>query len=154
MGCITGGQALSAVSNYNLSIVLGIVIISVSSIVLSFGGYTAIVKIENYFWITFFVIFLIIFGFAGGKAELHTPAADTGMTLSGNVLSVIAIFYGDGASWCSIISDYYVNYPVDTSKWKIFILTTFGLWCPLFFGSMLGVCIGSTLAVNSTWADA
>ncbi|KUJ14915.1 uncharacterized protein LY89DRAFT_708514 [Mollisia scopiformis] len=154
VGCITGGQALSAVSNYTVSVVLGIVIINIISIVLSFGGYTAIVKIENYFWIVFFVIFLIIYGEVGGKADLQSPAQVTGMTLSGNVLSCIAIFYGDGASYASIISDYYVNYPANISKMKVWLLTTFGIFIPVTFGILLGSLVGSTTGVDTNWGQA
>ncbi|CZR67289.1 related to nucleoside transporter [Phialocephala subalpina] len=154
VSCITGGQALSAVSNYSVSVVLGIVIINIVSIVLSFGGYTAIVKIENYFWIVFFVIFLVMYGEVGGKADLKTPAEVSGMTFSGNVLSCIAIFYGDGASYASIISDYYVNYPADISKVKVWLLTTFGIFIPVTFGILLGCLVGSTTGVDVDWADA
>ena len=154
IGCITGGQALSAVSNYTVSLVLGIVIINIVSIVLSFGGYTAIVKIENYFWIVFFIIFLIIYGEVGGKADVHTPAQVTGMTFSGNILSCLAIFYGDGASYSSIISDYYVNYPANISKLKVWLLTTFGIFIPVTFGMLLGCVVASTLAVEDNWANA
>lgn len=124
------------------------------SIVLSFGGYTAIVKIENYFWIVFFIIFIIIYGEIGGKADLATPASVTGMTLSGNVLSCIAIFYGDGASYASIISDYYVNYPADISKMKVWLLTTLGIFIPVTFGILLGTLVGSTTGVDESWNDA
>jgi purine-cytosine permease-like protein len=48
IGCITGGQVLSSVSNYTVSVILGIVIINIS-IVLNSAGYMAIVEIENCF---------------------------------------------------------------------------------------------------------
>ena len=109
IGCITGGQALSAVSGYSLSLIVGIIIISVISMAFSFGGYKAILTVERYFWILFFIIFLIIFGETGGKAAPTAPATVSGPTRSGSVLSLLAIMYGDGASWCSVISDYYVR---------------------------------------------
>lgn len=48
VGCITGGLALSAVSNGKVSLVLGVVIIAVGSLVVSFFGLRAILR-EYYF---------------------------------------------------------------------------------------------------------
>jgi len=154
VNCITGGQALSAVSGYSLSIVLGIVILSVVSVILSFGGYTAILNVQRYFWILFFVIVLVIYGEIGGYADLSAPATVSGSTAAGSVLTVLAIMYGDGSSWCSIISDYYVHYPVETSKTKIFLMTTFGIWIPINVGLIIGALIASQMADNDAWATA
>jgi purine-cytosine permease-like protein len=59
VGCITGGNALSAASDYNVSLVLGVVIIGVVSLIGSFGGYKSVLMFDGYWFMPFFVIFLM-----------------------------------------------------------------------------------------------
>ena len=63
-------------------------------------------------------------------------------SLPGTVLTLLAIVYGSSASWCSICSDYYVQYPVNTSKTKVFLLTTMGITIPSCIGMCMGACVG------------
>ena len=136
-----------------MSAIVGIVIIAVISIICSIGGYKAILQVEQYFWIPFFLIFLIIYGQVGKYADINAPATVTGPSLSGSILTLLAIMYGAASAWCSIISDYYVHYPTDTSKVRIFLLTTFGLWIPMALGLVVGFLMGSTTLTNQQWAD-
>jgi hypothetical protein len=50
-GCITGGLALTAVSDGNVSVVVGIIIIATVSLVISFIGLRAILIYEKYAWL-------------------------------------------------------------------------------------------------------
>jgi len=142
VGCITGGLALSAVSDGRVSLILGVVIIAVMGLCFSFVGLRAVLKYDAWAWLVFFVIFMIMYGEAAPQADLATPSALTGSTLSGTVLTLLAIVYGSSSSWCSICSDYYVQYPVDTSKTKVFLLTTLGITIPTCIGMCMGACVG------------
>jgi purine-cytosine permease-like protein len=117
-----------------VSLILGVVIIAVVGLFFSFVGLKAVLKYEQFAWIVFFVIFVIIYGEAGKYADNSTPTSLSGITFSGTVLTLFAIIYGSSASWCSIVSDYYVHYPVDTPKWKVFWLTTMGITIPTCIG--------------------
>ena len=154
VGSITGGLALSAVTDGNINLVLGVVIVATIGMIFSFVGLRGVLKYEEYAWFVFFVIFMIIFGEAARFADNTTQSKLTGSTLSGTVLTLLAIIYGSSASWSSIVSDYYVQYPADTSKTKVFILTTLGITLPTCIGMIAGNCVGSTMGINSTWADA
>jgi len=154
VGCITGGLALSAVSDGRVSLVLGVIIISIVGLLFSFVGLRAVLTYEKYAWAIFFVIFMIMYGEAAPKAAPKAPATVTGATLSGTVLTLLAVVYGSSASWSSIVSDYYVQYPVNTSKTKIFLLTTFGIAIPTSIGMVMGCCAASTMGYNEAWSDA
>ncbi|EPS34009.1 hypothetical protein POX_a01004 [Penicillium oxalicum] len=154
VNCITGGLALSAVSDGRVSIAVGVVIIACVSLLFSFVGLRGVLLYEKYAWIMFFIIFMIIYGEAAHRADLSAPATVSGATLSGNVLSLIGVVYGSSASWSSIVSDFYVHYPVNTSKLKIFLFTTFGITIPTCIGMLLGACISSALPTNPEWAAA
>lgn len=127
VGCITGGQALAAVSDGRLGSELGVVIAAVCGFLVSFVGLKAVFTYEKFAGLCIAVIFVIMYGYAGHFADVSTPTELTGTTLAGTSLTLFAALYGSSASWCSIVSDYYVEYPVNTSKVKVFIYTTLGI---------------------------
>lgn len=106
---------------------------------------------EKFAWAIFLVIFLIIFGEVGSQADAVTPSTLTGSTLSGTVLSLLAIVYGSSASWATIVSDYYVHYPSDVSRTKVFLLTTLGIAVPTSIGMVAGCCASSALGTHPEW---
>jgi purine-cytosine permease-like protein len=63
-----------------------------------------------------FIIFMAMYGQLAPLADPKSPPQHTGATQSGSILTLLAIIYGSSASWSSIVSDYYVHYPVNTSK--------------------------------------
>ncbi|KAA6407501.1 MAG: nucleoside transporter [Lasallia pustulata] len=119
----------------------------------SFIGLRAVLTYEKWAWIPFGIIFLVMYGEVGHYADIKSPAQVTGATESGLVLTLLGVVYGSSASWSSICSDYYVQYPVGTSKTKVFLLTTFGITIPTCIGMLMGCCVGSTMGINTEWAD-
>ena len=152
VGCITGGLALQAVSNGHISIAVGIAVIAVCSLCVSFIGLKAILVYEKYAWLIYFIIFMIIFGMTGKYTDNQTPSSLTGLSLSGTVLSLLAIVYGSSASWCTIASDYYVHYPADVSRTKVFLLTTMGISIPTSIGMVAGCVVSFALNNRHDWA--
>lgn len=137
VGCITGGSALSAVSGGKVGTELGVVIAAVLGFVISFIGLKAVFQYEKFAGLVLVVVFVVMYGETAGYADYATETTLKGSVLSGTALTLFAVVYGSSASWCSIVSDYYVEYPVDTSKFKVWILTTMGICtypsrsCPL-----------------------
>ncbi|KAJ6031980.1 nucleoside transporter [Penicillium herquei] len=154
VACITGGLALTAVSDGHVSLILGIVILAVVALFISFVGLNAILIYERWAWIIFFIIFLIIFGETGKYADTSAPPTVSGLTLSGALLNFIAIVYGSSASWCTLASDYYVNYPADVSRVKVFLMTTFGISIPTSIGMVAGCVVASALNNKPDWYNA
>lgn len=157
VGCITGGLALQAVSDGHVSIAVGIIVIAVCSLIISFVGLRAILVYEKYAWLIYLVIFLIIFGETGRYADNVTEANIdgtplVGADLSGTVLTLLAIVYGSSASWATIASDYYVHYPANESRTKVFIMTTLGIAIPTSIGMVAGCVVSSTLNNRSDWS--
>ncbi len=153
VGCITGGLSLSAVSDGRINLVLGVVIVAIVGLIFSFIGLRAVLSYEYYAWAVFFIIFMVMYGELAPLATLSAPATTTGATNKGCALTLFAVVYGSSNSWCSIVSDYYVQYPVKTSKVKVFLLTTCGIAIPTCIGMLLGCCVGSTMGINSDWKD-
>ncbi|KAI0805768.1 permease for cytosine/purines, uracil, thiamine, allantoin-domain-containing protein [Xylaria sp. FL0064] len=153
VACITGGLALTAVADGHLSLVVGIVILGIVATLISFVGLKAILVYERYAWIVFFAIFLVFFGETGRYADNTTPSSLKGADLVGSILSLIAIVYGSSASWVSIASDYYVHYPADVSRAKVFLMTTFGVAIPTSIGMVAGCVVASALNNRPDLAD-
>lgn len=154
VSCITGGLALTAVADGHVSLVVGIIILAVVALFISFIGLNFILVYERYAWLIFFVIFMIIYGETGKYADNTTPASVTGVTFSGTVLSLLAIVYGSSASWCTMASDYYVHYPANVSRVKVFFMTTFGIAIPTSIGMVAGCVVASALNNRPDWNDA
>ncbi|KAJ9650611.1 hypothetical protein H2198_010083 [Neophaeococcomyces mojaviensis] len=154
VACITGGLALTAVADGHVSLVVGIIILAVVAMLISFIGLRAILVYERYAWSIFFVIFMIFFGMTGKYADNTTPSELKGADLSGTVLSLLAIIYGSSCSWCTMASDYYVHYPVNISRVKVFLMTTFGIAIPTSIGMLSGCVVASALNNRSDWKDA
>ncbi|KAH9901776.1 permease for cytosine/purines, uracil, thiamine, allantoin-domain-containing protein [Xylariomycetidae sp. FL2044] len=155
VSCITGGLALNAVADGRLSIAVGIVITGVAALLVSFVGLRAILAYERYAWFVFFVIFLVILGETGRYADnsaATTASLESGPELSAAVLNLLAIIYGSSASWCTMSSDYYVHYPVDVSRVKVFFMTTFGIAIPTSIGMVSGCVVASALNNRPDWA--
>lgn len=132
---------------------LGVIIAAVCGFVVSFVGLKAVFTYEKFAGMVLAVVFVVMYGYAGRFADVSTPTTLVGADLSGTSLTLFAALYGSSASWCSIVSDYYVEYPVDTSKWKVFIFTTLGIGLPTCLGMCLGALCGSALNYKTDWAE-
>ena len=153
VACITGGLALTAVADGHVSLVVGIIILAVVATLISFIGLRAILIYERYAWFIFFVIFMIFFGETGKYADNKTPTELTGADLSGTVLSLVAIIYGSSCSWCTMASDYYVQYPSDINRTKVFFMTTLGIAIPTSIGMLAGCVVSSGMHNRADWKD-
>jgi NCS1 nucleoside transporter family len=143
------GQILAAVSDYTMTIAVGCVIIAVISYVISVFGFAIIHTYEKYSWIATFIILCVLIGQVAPQVDASIPTLDTGLGLSGSMLSFLAINFSSASGWCSIASDYYCNYPANTKSWKIFFLTFFGISIPTIFVTVIGACLGNA-AVSSS----
>lgn len=157
VGCITGGLALTAVSNGAVSMTVGVMVIAVCGAAISLAGLRAILVYEKYAWIIYFIIFLIIFGQTGSSSSTAAPLETGGLqgaTLAGTVLSLFAVVYGSSASWSTMASDYYTHYPVKISRIKVFTFTALGISVPTSIGMCAGAVVASALPSQPVWNDA
>jgi purine-cytosine permease-like protein len=153
------GQILSAVSDYTMSLIVGIVIIAVVSFLLSVFGYRIIHTYEKYSWIVTFILLLVLTGQVAPHVDINATSPDAsprGVALAGSFLSIVAIMFSNASGWCSIAGDYYVHYPANTSRVKIFALTWAGVTIPVCFSIILGALLGNVAvtAAVEPYADA
>ncbi|QDS77804.1 hypothetical protein FKW77_005738 [Venturia effusa] len=139
------GQILSAVSDYKMSITVGIVIIAVLSYVISVFGFKFIHTFEKYSWIGTFILLVVLIGQAAPHVDsgLDIQIGSSGLASAGSFLSILAINFSNASGWCSMAADYYVHYPATTPWWKTFFLTFWGVVIPTTFSVTIGSCLGN-----------
>ncbi|KAF2720890.1 purine-cytosine permease FCY21 [Polychaeton citri CBS 116435] len=153
---VVAGQLISAVGSDNLSVIVGIVIVAVITWLITTFGYSIFHLYERYAWLPQLAVFCILAGVAGPKFDLYTNPSEgeSQRTTIGNRLSFFslclaaAITYGGGAA------DYFVYYPEETPRWKIFTVTMVGLTTSFTFAFILGIGLGSGISTNEDWSNA
>ncbi|GAA5991900.1 hypothetical protein JCM10908_002262 [Rhodotorula pacifica] len=132
---IVGAQALRSI-NHDLSLIVGIVVLTVVVVLLCVWGWQFLHIWERYAWIGCFIIYCIVLGLGTrGHYDVHAGTADmaTGRELQGNVLSFLGIMFSVGSGWTSIAADYNMTLPHTTPSWAIWVSSFVGMYLPIAF---------------------
>ena len=154
---VVAGQMLSAVSPDNdLSIIVGIVITAVITWAITTFGYSVFHYYERYAWLPQLVVVMILAGVSGPKFDLYSnlSAGTDSRTLAGNRLSFFSLTLSASITYAEVGADYFVYYPENSSRTKIFICTLVGLaisFTPMY---IIGIGLGSGMFSNSAWEHA
>jgi NCS1 nucleoside transporter family len=153
--CVVAGQILSAVSpNNSLSIVVGIIIVAVMTWGITTFGYSIFHYYERWSWLPQLIVFCILSGVAGPKFDTTSPSVATGRTLIGNRLSFFSLCLAAAITYAGVGADYFVYYPEDTPKRKVFFNTFAGLTLSFTFAFILGIGLASGITANTSWSSA
>ncbi|TFY78263.1 hypothetical protein EWM64_g5746 [Hericium alpestre] len=145
LNCIVGGQTLAAVSDH-LTDTVGIVIIAIISLVVTFCGYKVLHWYESFAWFPNLVAFLVLLG-AGAKhiQNIPVPAPEPAA-----VLSYASVVVSSVLSWCTMTPDYGV-YHADAPTWRIFIYVYLGFFVSSLPGHMLGAAFAAGAPAVPAW---
>jgi len=138
---ILGGQTLSSVSGGDLSWSVGIVIIAVISLLISFCGYRVLNWYERLAWIPVLVVFVVALG-VGGKHLSNPPPAEPATAIS--ILTFASTIAGFVVTYSPISSDYTIYYDPKVSSWRLFWYAYLGLNIPI----ILVQCLGAAVVIN------
>jgi purine-cytosine permease-like protein len=153
--CVVAGQILSAVSTNNMSVVVGIIVVAVITWGITTFGYQIFHYYERYAWLPQLVVLCILAGVAGPGFNIHSESDGTDQaTLIGNRLSFFGLNLAAAITYSGGAADYFVYYPEDTPKWKIFGVTMLGLTASFTFAFILGIGLASGMMVNTDWEGA
>ncbi|CAF1407601.1 unnamed protein product [Adineta steineri] len=158
---ITGAQTLRVVFNDKLPIAVGIIIIAILSMIVSFVGYRWIHIYERYSWIPVFIAYCIVAG-VSGKYISHSQTRTLNATISNeihhwdisSILSFGSVCFGNAVSWCSFAADYTTYFPENTSQMKVFVFTYLGNFLTLIPLGLLGAAVYTGTYTNPSWSDA
>lgn len=106
--CVVGGQCLSAVAGGSLSPAVGIVIMGVLALLISFCGYNVLHQYERWAWIPALIAIVIATGCGGSSLKEQAP---TEPATAGGVLSFGMIMASYMIPYACLASDFttYLN---------------------------------------------
>ncbi|EFQ32902.1 NCS1 nucleoside transporter [Colletotrichum graminicola] len=150
--CVIGGQCLSAVSEGDLSTAVGIVLIGISALLISFCGFNVLHFYEGYAWMPALVAIVIAVGCGGEQLKLQAPAEPA--TASG-VLSFGGVIASYMIPWACIASDLttYFDPTKRLVSHRIFAYSYLGLLVPTILLMTLGAAIGGAMSSIPAWQD-
>ena len=111
---IVGGQCLSAVANGSLSVNVGIIIIAIVGLLISFCGFTALHMYERYAWIPALIAIIVAVGTGG--SSLRDQQAPTEPATARTVLSFGMIVASYMIPWACLASDFTTYLAPETSS--------------------------------------
>ncbi|KAN0107482.1 NCS cytosine-purine permease [Russula decolorans] len=139
LNSILGGQALASIAN--ISWTVGIVIISMISLFVSFCGLRVLNWYENCAWIPSLLVFVITTGISG-KHFVDTP---TEAATAAQIFSFGAVIAGSMMTWSAFSSDYTAYFHPRVSSWRIFFYSYLGLNIP----TITIQCLGAAAAISA-----
>jgi purine-cytosine permease-like protein len=101
--CVIGGTTLAAVSPGAISVDVGIVILAVIALFISFCGYRVLHEYERYAWIFATVAIIVATGYGGKNLSQQV---DTEPATASTVLSFAGLIAGYLIPWGGLSSDF------------------------------------------------
>ncbi|KAI1309636.1 permease for cytosine/purines, uracil, thiamine, allantoin-domain-containing protein [Xylaria venustula] len=146
--CVVGGQCLAAISEGSFTPVVGIVIIGVLSLLISFCGYNVLHAYERFAWIPALIAIVIATGSGGSRfsQQVATPEATARgvFSLGMSIASYMIPFSG-------LASDFTTYLNPKFPSWKLFLYGYAGLVLPTIPLMVLGAAIGGAIANVPAW---
>ncbi|KAG6849892.1 hypothetical protein H0H93_003906 [Arthromyces matolae] len=148
LNSILGGQALSSVANGSLSWSVGIVIIDVIALLVSFCGYKILNWYEHLAWIPVMISFVVALG-VGGKHLSNPPPAEPATARA--ILSFASSLAGFVITYSPLSSDFTTYYHPKVSSWRLFIYSYLGFLLPIVTLQCLGAAVAVAAPLVSDW---
>ncbi|KAF9527466.1 purine-cytosine permease [Crepidotus variabilis] len=149
LNCIIGGQALAAVSG-KIDDTVGIVIISLISLAVTFFGYQFLHWFESFAWVPSVISFPILIGLAGKHLKPSTfPAVPPPSAAS--VLSFASFVASSIISWCTLTPDYGVYHDSKAPTLKVFTYVYLGFLLPSIAWHMVGAAFAAAAPGIPSW---
>ncbi|KAI0458130.1 permease for cytosine/purines, uracil, thiamine, allantoin-domain-containing protein [Xylaria acuta] len=146
--CVIGGQCLSAVSDGSVTPAVGIVIIGVLSLLISFWGYNVLHNYERFAWIPALIAIVIMTGSGGSHLHEQVP---TGVATAGGVFSFGMSIASYMIPFATLASDYTTYLNPQFPSWKLFLIGFAGLLLSNIPLMVLGAAIQGALLNVPAW---
>ncbi|KAJ9144533.1 Purine-cytosine permease fcyB 4 [Pleurostoma richardsiae] len=148
--CVVGGQCLSAVTNGSMSDSVGIVIIAILALVISFCGFKVLHWYEMIAWAPAIILIVIATGIGGSHLKEQAP---TEPATAPAVLSFGMIVASYTIPWACLASDFTTYFNPKVPSWRLFTYSYLGLVTPTVLLMTLGAAIGGVVPTIPAWQD-
>lgn len=153
---VLGGEILKWLSGGKLSLSVGIIIVSIVSLIVALFGIEYVLKFEGLIGIFVLIVVFLLYIISGDqyvKYEDLQTLGDNSLTKIGNRISFFTLAYSVTATWGGCAADYYIVFPEDVSQVKLFFFTFFAISIPTIFGAVVGMLIGNAAVGNELWYE-
>ncbi|KAL2831502.1 hypothetical protein BDW59DRAFT_182155 [Aspergillus cavernicola] len=152
---LVAGQILTAINGGGMSVIVGVVVASLLSLLVVIFGIRAFHTFERYAWVPQLMVMFILIGLAG-------PSFDTRLITTGSSsqvknadrMSFFFLAFSGPITWAPAGADFYVYFSPNATRWKVWLSATLGLGIGTAIATMLGAGIGSGISANPSWTDA
>ncbi|KAJ5358953.1 uncharacterized protein N7496_011366 [Penicillium cataractarum] len=153
VNCVTGGQILSRVSGGHLSVLVGIVVVALSSWIMAMFGMRIFQIYERFAWVPQLMVLCVMLGSAGPHFdfEVHTPVSRG--RLNAKRVTFFSLALSIALAWAPLAADYYVYYPPQIKRWRTFAVTVLGSSQAMIITLLLGIGLGTMMASSPTYLD-
>ncbi|KAG2146356.1 cytosine-purine permease [Suillus clintonianus] len=149
LNCIVGGQTIASLSS-QLDDTLGIIIIGIISLVVTFCGYRVIHWYESVAWIPNVIVFITMLAVGYPQLRENLSVAVPPATPA-SVISFASFVAVNIIGWCPMISDYGIYHSPDASSARIFIYTYLGFFVSNVTGQALGAAFAAAAPNVPAW---
>ncbi|KAJ5128304.1 hypothetical protein N7526_006470 [Penicillium atrosanguineum] len=149
------GQILTAIDGGGMTVIVGVVVASLVSLLVVVFGIGVFHTFERYAWVPQLMVMFILIGLAGPLFK--TDAMTTGSSnevKNADRMSFFFLVFSGSLTWAPAGADFYVYFSPNATRWKVCLSATLGLGISTAFTTMLGVGIGTGTASNPNWANA
>ncbi|KAJ5561441.1 Permease cytosine/purine uracil thiamine allantoin [Penicillium sp. DV-2018c] len=149
---VVGGQILSVVSGGHLSVIVGIVIVAVTSWAMASFGMKIFQLYERVAWLPQLLVICVMIGSAGPHFDFdyRTPMSPE------HEIAKRITFFSLGLSialaWSPLAADYYVYLPPHIKSSRTFLVTIFGATLGMSIVLLMGVGLGTVIASSAHYA--
>ncbi|KAB5593993.1 Purine-cytosine permease fcyB [Ceratobasidium theobromae] len=158
LNLILGGETLAAVSGNKpdlddgLSWDVGIAIVGVAALLVTFCGYKVLYAYERFAWIPIVMVYIVALG-CGGKHLTNMPPVIPASSVT--VLCFTASIAGYLISWSTLASDYTIYLSPSAPAAKVFAFAYAGFFIPNTICEMIGAAFAVSMfePKNSAWID-
>ncbi|KAH0431473.1 purine-cytosine permease FCY21 [Colletotrichum camelliae] len=148
---IVSGQTLTAVSQGDLGLSVGITITVVGALPISFLGYKYLHYIDQYLWVPSLVSLIVVAGISARSLATHTHVV---VISPRSVVTFTSACASLCISWAAMVSDFAVYIDPSTPRMKIFLYVYAGYSVPSILLLIFGAAAGAAVSANDTWAEA
>ncbi|OCH88731.1 hypothetical protein OBBRIDRAFT_733921 [Obba rivulosa] len=149
INAIVGGQTLGATSTH-LGASLGIVIIGLISLLVTFCGVHILNWYETIAWIPNVITFIVMLG-VGGKQLVSAPLTNSGPVNVATIMTFGATLAATNVSWATLTPDYGVYHNRKAGSWRIFIYAYLGFVVSSMPAHLLGAAFTAAAFSVPAW---
>ncbi|CAK7221831.1 Vitamin B6 transporter [Sporothrix curviconia] len=151
---LLAGQILSAVNGGGMSVIVGVIIATVIVLAVCLLGIRMFHLYERYAFVPQLAVLFVLVGVAGPSWDVSSPTVGAAPDRAADRMSFFFLCVSGSLAWAGSGADFFVYFPPNAQRSKVFLSTTVGLGLSCAMTYLLGVGIGSGALTNAAWNDA